>query len=163
VSPELLSLLHADYAAAVDYIVEHSFPPAEGGLSYAERARRYGTRRRSLRTPQAVTLADYEACVRFDVSARLSEIEVPALCIVGSEDHMISPEYSEELHRGLANSDLRVIQGAGHMLPLEQAEVYNLAVEELAWIGFAKRGMSRRVGTRTCPYSVVWRRFFRRS
>src|SRR5207244_3712195 len=72
VLPRLLELLRTDYPAAVDLIVEQSFaPPPPGGLTYAQRAQRNGTKRQLLRTPQAVTLGDYEACDRFDVMPRL--------------------------------------------------------------------------------------------
>jgi pimeloyl-ACP methyl ester carboxylesterase len=126
VLPRLLELLRTDYPAAVDLIVEQSFASPPGGeLTYAQRARRNGTKRQILRTPQAVTLGDYEACDRFDVIPRVSEISLPTLCIVGAQDRMTPPKYSEYLYEQIRGSRLEVMEGAGHMLPLEQPEEYN--------------------------------------
>jgi pimeloyl-ACP methyl ester carboxylesterase len=124
VLPRLLDLLRTDYHAAVDLIVEMSFCPSDGPLTYAQRVRRDGTRRQMLRTPQEVTLADYEACDRFDVIDRLSEITVPTLCIVGAQDAMTPPKYTESLHAAIRGSRSVVIEGAGHMLPIEQPRLY---------------------------------------
>lgn len=130
VSPLLLSLLGSDYPAAVERIVEWSFARVEGEMSYAQRISRNGVRRQLLRTPQAVTLGDYASCDRFDATARLGEIRVPTLAVVGADDRMTRPRLSEELHAGITNCRLRVIEGAGHMLPLERAEEYNTAIGE---------------------------------
>jgi pimeloyl-ACP methyl ester carboxylesterase len=126
VLPRLLELLRTDYPVAVDLIVEQSFaPPLSDELTYAQRARRNGTRRQLLRTPQAVTLGDYEACNRFDLISRVGEIQLPTLCIVGAQDLMTPPKYSQYLHEQIAGSRLEVVEGAGHTLPLEQPEEYN--------------------------------------
>ncbi|HYO48813.1 MAG TPA: alpha/beta hydrolase, partial [Chloroflexia bacterium] len=73
VDPRLLELLHTDYPAAVDWIVEMSFAQLEGRLTYGQQVRRNGTRRQMLRVPQEVTLGDYQACDSFDVLDRLGE------------------------------------------------------------------------------------------
>lgn len=130
VSPQLLDLLRTDYPAAVDLIIAHSFAYAGGPLSYAQKARLNGTRRQLERTPQAVTLGDYEACDRFDVMDRLGEVQVPALCVVGASDEMTPPSYSEYLGSGLPDARLVAIAEAGHMLPLEQPAAYNAALAE---------------------------------
>jgi pimeloyl-ACP methyl ester carboxylesterase len=130
VSPQLLDLLSTDYPAAVDFILKHSFAYSRGPLSYAQKVRLNGTRRQLERTPQAVTLADYEACDRFDVTARLGEIQMPALCIVGALDEMAPPADSEYLGNGLPGARLVVVAEAGHMLPLEQPAAYNAALAE---------------------------------
>jgi pimeloyl-ACP methyl ester carboxylesterase len=125
VSPALLELLRTDYPSAIDFIIEHSFVQSSGPLTYAQRVRREGTRRQMLRTPQAVTLADYGACDRFDVMPRLGEIAVPALCIVGADDSMTPPKYSHYLQERIKGARLEIVEGGGHMLPLEQPEEYN--------------------------------------
>ncbi len=124
----LLDLLRTDYPAAVDLIVEESFAPPSESLSYKQKALRNGTRRQTLRTLQAVTLADYEACDHFDVMSSVAEISIPTLCIVGDQDCMTPPRYSEYLHEKIKGSRLEVIEGAGHMLPMERAEEYNRKV-----------------------------------
>ncbi len=129
VLPQLLELLDTDYPAAVDLIVARSFAPAEQ-LTYAQKARRNGTRRKTLRTPQAVTLGDYRACDRFDLMSQVDEIAVPTLCIVGALDAMTPPKYSRYLHSRIPGSRLAVIEGAGHMLPLERPQEYNRLLSE---------------------------------
>jgi len=125
VSPRLLELLRTDYPAAVDMIVRESLPPMPEPLTYKQKIRLNGLRRHILRAPQAVTLADYEACDRFDLMSRVGEIDVPTLCIVGAQDSMTPPRYSQYLHDHINGSHLERVEGAGHMLPLEKPEEYN--------------------------------------
>ena len=125
VLPLLLQLLHSDYPAAVELILEESFAYRQSELSYAQKARLNGTRRQMLRTPREVTLADYEACDGFDVMEQVPRVNVPALCIVGAQDRMTPPRYSEYLHSRISASHLDIVEGAGHMLPLEKPSEYN--------------------------------------
>jgi pimeloyl-ACP methyl ester carboxylesterase len=129
VSPALLELLRTDYPAAVDRIIELSFAQTGNPLTYVQRARVNGTRRQMLRTPQAVALSDYEVSNRFDATARLREINVPTLCITGAQDRMTPPDLSRELHSAIVGSRLEIIEGAGHMLPIEQPGEYNQVLE----------------------------------
>lgn len=128
VLPELLDLLRTDYPAAVNLIVARSFRATDQPLTYAQKARLNGARRQTLRTPQQVTLGDYEACNAFDLLGKVGEIAVPTLCIVGEQDTMTPPKYSEYLHSHIAGSRLAVVEGAGHMLPMEKPEAYNKAL-----------------------------------
>jgi pimeloyl-ACP methyl ester carboxylesterase len=130
VSPRLLETLREDYPAAVELIVKWSFARPDGELSYAQNVRRNGTRKQMLRTPQEVTLGDYEACSRFDLSGRVGEIAVPVLVVSGAQDVMVPPEDSQELHRAIPWSRMVVVPGAGHMLPLERPEEFNRALGE---------------------------------
>lgn len=125
VSPELLALLRKDYPAAVELILQESLPPLPEKPTYKQRIRLNGLRRHILRTPQAITLADYEACDRFDVTSQVSYIEQPTLCIVGAEDRMTPPKYSKFLHERISGSKLEIVEGVGHMLPLERPDEYN--------------------------------------
>jgi pimeloyl-ACP methyl ester carboxylesterase len=130
VDPQLLELLRGDYSAAIDFIIAHSFANSNEPPTYAQKARLNGTRRQLERTPQSVTLADYEACDRFDVMARLGEIAVPSLSIVGALDEMTPPGYSEYLAARIPGAWLVVVGDVGHMLPLEQSRRYNAALAE---------------------------------
>jgi pimeloyl-ACP methyl ester carboxylesterase len=125
VSARLLETLREDYPAAVDLIVKWSFAPPAGELTYAQKVRRNGVRRQMLRTPKEVTLGDYEACSRFDLSELVGEIAVPVLVVAGAQDVMVAPEASEELHREIPGSRMVVVPGAGHMLPMERPEACN--------------------------------------
>jgi pimeloyl-ACP methyl ester carboxylesterase len=128
VDARLLELLRSDYPAAVDTIVKESFAATAVPPTYAQKVRLNGTRRQLVRMRPEVALADYEACTHFDVTGRLHEIELPTLCIVGEQDVMTPPHLSRELYEGIHGSRMEIIEGAGHMLPLEQPEEYNRAL-----------------------------------
>lgn len=102
------------FAAAVHQIVLWSFAP-EADARMVELARR-----RMTETGSAVLADDLRACEAFDVTARLAEIRLPTLIIVGRKDRMTSLGLSEELQEGIAGSRLRVVESAGHMVMLER-------------------------------------------
>jgi pimeloyl-ACP methyl ester carboxylesterase len=79
-------------------------------------------RARLLETGSAVLAADLRACDAFDVAARLGEIGLPTLIIVGGDDRMTPPPLSEELRAGIAGARAEVIAGGGHMVMLERPE-----------------------------------------
>jgi pimeloyl-ACP methyl ester carboxylesterase len=55
----------------------------------------------------------------FDSRGRLHEIKIPTLILHGTMDIMVPPHFAEELHRGIAGSELDWIEGAGHIMPAE--------------------------------------------
>lgn len=67
---------------------------------------------------------------RDDLVSRLPEIAVPALVIVGEEDVSLPPVHSRVLARGLPESELVEIAGAGHLSALEQPEAVTAAMLE---------------------------------
>lgn len=69
-----------------------------------------------------VLLGDFLACNEFDMTGQLKRISVPALILCGAEDRMMPLKHSQSLHKGLANSQLHVLENAGHMVILEQPE-----------------------------------------
>lgn len=62
---------------------------------------------------------------RPDSTALLPEIAAPALVIHGAEDQLMPPAEAEKSASGLANAQLELIRGAGHLPNLEQAEQFN--------------------------------------
>lgn len=50
---------------------------------------------------------------------------VPTLVVVGAEDAITPPADSEAMARAIPGARLAVIEGAGHLTPLEQPEVFN--------------------------------------
>ena len=64
-----------------------------------------------------------------DTSARLKDIRVPTLILVGDEDRITPPSLSEELHRLIPGSELQLIAGAGHLSNAEQPQAFNSAIE----------------------------------
>lgn len=62
---------------------------------------------------------------RRDHSSFLAEIRIPTLVIAGREDSIRSPEDAEFLHQHIRQSWLETIADAGHLMNLEQPEVFN--------------------------------------
>jgi len=65
---------------------------------------------------------------RRDYSGDLSDINVPTLIIAGREDVVRKPDDAELIHLGITKSILEVIDDAGHLMNLEQPEVFNRMV-----------------------------------
>jgi pimeloyl-ACP methyl ester carboxylesterase len=49
-------------------------------------------------------LKSLEVCRNFDVESKLSEIDVPTFIMYGSEDILVSPEHSQDMHGKITNS-----------------------------------------------------------
>ena len=67
----------------------------------------------------------------FDARARLPEIEVQTIILHGSDDTFFPIEAAAELARTLPRSELRLIEGAAHCLPLTHGDAVVQAVEDL--------------------------------
>lgn len=67
---------------------------------------------------------------REDVVPRLGEIATPTLVLVGSEDIISTVDEMRHIAEGLPHGTLAVIQGAGHMAPLEAPTKVNAAIRE---------------------------------
>jgi len=63
---------------------------------------------------------DLLACDSFDLTARLGSIRTPALVICGTEDKFTPLIYAETLASSLPGAALQTIDGAGHLVCLEQ-------------------------------------------
>jgi pimeloyl-ACP methyl ester carboxylesterase len=53
---------------------------------------------------------------------RLGEIACPTLVIAGEKDRLRSIEESRELAQGIPGATMQIIEGAGHMMPMEAPE-----------------------------------------
>ena len=62
---------------------------------------------------------------RKDMSAKLGEIKVPVLIMVGKKDIITPPEKSEFMHEKIEDSTLELIDYAGHLSNLENPEDFN--------------------------------------
>ena len=70
-----------------------------------------------------VLQGDFLACNAFDVVGQLEQIDLPTLIICGAEDKMTPIKFSELLDAGIANSQLHIVDNAGHMVMLEQPDI----------------------------------------
>jgi pimeloyl-ACP methyl ester carboxylesterase len=125
VNPALLETVGRPetFSAAVDQILGWSFA-AGADPRWIELARA-----RMVEAGPAVLAADLRACDDFDATARLAEIRVPTLIVVGRDDRMTPLRLSEELQAGIAGARLEVIEAAGHMVMLEQPETVAHALQ----------------------------------
>jgi len=76
-------------------------------------------------TPVAGFVGCCHAISKVDYLDRLKEIKVPALVIVGEQDHGTPPEAARAIHDNLPGSELKIIAAAAHLSNIEQADEFN--------------------------------------
>lgn len=114
VHPDILNRVMTDYEAVADLLAGWLWG---GDVDDATKAI---TRAQLLKTPPEVTYGDYLACNSFDIRTQLNYITAPTLVISGTHDKMTPLKYGQFLADNIPNARLAVIDGAGHMLGLEQ-------------------------------------------
>lgn len=67
---------------------------------------------------------------RADSLPLLPSIEVPTIVVHGEDDQIVPVAEAEEMHDLLPNSDLFIIEEAGHLVSMEQPDVFNGIVAE---------------------------------
>ncbi len=124
VAPAILESIQSDFEGTAALITRFAWstdaPPALIKLG----------RQAILETGPDVLLDDFAACDNFDAMERLAEIRTPTLVIVGSADHLTPPKYARFLIDHIPNAQLTLIEGAGHMVMLEQPAKVAQAVTE---------------------------------
>jgi pimeloyl-ACP methyl ester carboxylesterase len=75
---------------------------------------------------------DLAACDAFDVLTRVSAIRAPTLVVCGTEDRMTPVKYSQFLAAQIPRSQIRLIEGGGHMVMVEKPDEVSRAL--LEWI-----------------------------
>ena len=78
--------------------------------------------------PEGAAAALRGMAARRDQSDLLPEITRPTLIIVGSEDAVTPLGDAQIMHRLIRNSQLEVIEGAGHLSNVERSAEFNQAV-----------------------------------
>lgn len=101
------------------------------GYAYSETADpallEAGKREDSAADP-AVYLADLTACDRFDRMESLPLINTPALIITGTGDRLTPLKYARHMRDRLPRAELLEVEGAGHMVMIEQPVAVNSAI-----------------------------------
>ncbi len=67
---------------------------------------------------------------RPDSTPMLAQINCPALVLHGADDQIIPLKEAEAMHNAIKDSCLQVLPGAGHLVNLEQPQLFNAAVRE---------------------------------
>ena len=86
--------------------------------------------RRAERTALRFATAQVLAVARHHALDRLSGIRAPTLVLTGSADKLVPPANSVILARSIPGARLRVLEGAGHVFPLEREEETVRALRE---------------------------------
>jgi pimeloyl-ACP methyl ester carboxylesterase len=73
---------------------------------------------------------DFTACDKLDIKEAIAGIRIPTLVVCGAEDKMTPPALSEYLGAHIPGAALALIQGAGHMVMLENPEAFNTALTD---------------------------------
>jgi pimeloyl-ACP methyl ester carboxylesterase len=76
----------------------------------------------------------------WDVTARLAEIQVPAL-VTGGRHHEARPAHLAALAEGLRHAELVIFENSSHMAFIEEREAYIRVVE--AFLGRVEAGSRR--------------------
>jgi len=79
-------------------------------------------------SPSSICASHLAIMSRTDTTHFLPKISFPTLILVGEEDAITPPICSEEMHRKIPRSTLRVIKKAGHLSNLENSADFNEAL-----------------------------------
>jgi pimeloyl-ACP methyl ester carboxylesterase len=63
-----------------------------------------------------------------EITGRLNEINCPTLILWGADDEVIPINYARMFNRSIANSDLLIIDNAGHLPQVDKPEIVNRAI-----------------------------------
>lgn len=118
VAPDLLECAAnpAMFASAVEMITANSY-----GSQADPRLKELGGKRLAETRPP-VLYGDFLACDGFNVMDNLPRIKTPTLVLVGAEDRMTPPKFSQSLADRIPKARLQVVPDAGHMLMLEKPD-----------------------------------------
>ena len=122
VSHRLLQGLETDFEAMVKKVTEQCY-----GSGSSEEMIKSGAQQILGEKPEVV-LNDFRACDQFDRMDRIGSIKHPAMVICGEEDSMTPTNYSHYLGENLQRATVRVIEGAGHMVMLENTFKVNATI-----------------------------------
>jgi pimeloyl-ACP methyl ester carboxylesterase len=67
----------------------------------------------------------------FDVRNRLSDLTLPTIVLHGTEDSLLDVDAAQDLADGLPHAELRLVEGAGHALPVTHGGEIERAVQDL--------------------------------
>jgi proline iminopeptidase len=82
------------------------------------------TRARGVLTPEALNRAFGPGgfLQSYDLRPELAAITAPALILAGRHDWICPPEFSEEIHRLIPGSDLRIFEESSHSIRADEPQ-----------------------------------------
>ncbi|MHA1885500.1 MAG: alpha/beta fold hydrolase [Promethearchaeota archaeon] len=102
--------------------VKNNFPKFIEGMND-------GLKKEFLKTASNVCYDDFMICDGFDTLDKTELINIPCLILVGRNDDQTPVKYSEFFHKKIKNSELVIIDNAGHLAMIEQPKKLNEAIE----------------------------------
>ena len=75
-----------------------------------------------------IAYGDFQACDRFDVTKRLTSINLPVLIVTAEDDKLTPPKYGKFLEQNIKLAKRVHILDAGHIVPMEKPEEVNGAI-----------------------------------
>ena len=124
VAPQIFETIDNDYRAFVEMICKF----AASKKTDPELMKPF--RQDLARHQPGIARGDFEACNQFDLTDRLSSIDLPVLVVTAAEDKLTPPAYGDLLVKRIRNATLVHIQDAGHIAPLEKPDEINAAIEK---------------------------------
>jgi len=112
-------------------LVDTWLPPMVAEHNRADAALYDPMRQMCLDAGQAMFDAQVDAqLTRPEQASLLPQIACPALVMTGGLDAWSPPEQHREIAAAIPNSTLVIVEGAGHMLPLEAPDAVNKAIAD---------------------------------
>lgn len=124
VAPSILEGMTRDAAGTLDLITRLAWGP-----DTSEPMRQLGRAQLAEVEPKIIA-GDYGACNAFDLIGSLGQIAAPTLVVGGTADQLTPPKYAAFLAEHIPGARLAMVQGAGHMVMLEQPELVARPVRE---------------------------------
>ena len=81
-------------------------------------------------SPEGIAAAQRGMAQREDAGDWIAEIELPCLLLGGADDVITPPNEMNHISQTLSNARFTIIEGAGHLAPLEQAAATNSVIAE---------------------------------
>jgi pimeloyl-ACP methyl ester carboxylesterase len=118
VHPQILALTENEesYGRAAELITDWAFS------TNAQARMKELALSRMTEVPAHVVHTDFLACDAFNIMERLGEINVPTLVFCGMQDQLTPVKYSRYLVDHIPDARLELIDGAGHMVMLENPD-----------------------------------------
>jgi pimeloyl-ACP methyl ester carboxylesterase len=78
---------------------------------------------------------DLAAADKFNVTDRVTEIDVPVLVIVGEKDDIVTPQMAKQFEETLPRADIAVVKKSDHVPMLQNPEDFNALLKKfLEWV-----------------------------
>jgi len=133
IAPEQRGFIHQRAEAAMLGMERVTNPTVARWLSADFQARypgRVAVIRTMLRAADPIAHAwSWRAIADLDHAAELAALAMPTLIVTGSEDQSASPQAAAEFKSRLPHAEVTIMNGAGHLAPYEQDEVFTTLLE----------------------------------